>query len=182
MRANEWGGRKAPVRARLFMGATLLLILGAPAALEAQSGQERELTREEMQARIHAQFERALSRDLGADAETRAEIQEILDSMREKRRALYERRRALADRKADFQETGGDEKEARRILSETRAIRAEEARIEAEEETRLLEIMSPAEVLKFQLLRDDFNERIRRMYRRGGAGSPEGQGDDSLLF
>ncbi len=163
-----------PVLALMFT-----LLLGAPTGALAQSGSDRELTREEMQARIHAQFDRALSRDLGLDRATREEIQEILDSMREKRRALYQRRRALAERKEAFRESEGDEKEARRILSETRAIRAEEARVEAEEETRLLEIMSPSEVLGFQLLRDDFNERIRRMYRRGGSGS-SGDGSGNL--
>lgn len=170
----------------------ILLLVGLlspglmPMAAQAQSGGSsgsQELTREEMMARLHAQFERELSRELGLGAEVRSEIEEILGSMRQKRRDLYQRRRALSAQKKSFHEEGGGEKDARRILSETRAVRAEEARIESEEEARLLEIMSPAEVLRFQVIRDDFNDRIRKMHRersdRGGGGS---SGDHPLLF
>jgi hypothetical protein len=147
------------------------------------SSEGQELTREEMMARLHAQFERELSRELGLGAEVRSEIGEILGSMRDKRRELYQRRRALSAQKKAFHEAGGGEKDARRILSETRAVRAEEARIESEEEARLLEVMSPAEVLRFQVIRDDFNDRIRQMHRersdRGGDGA---SGADRLHF
>ncbi len=168
----------------------LLLAMLSPGLLpleaQAQSGgisESQELTREEMMARLHAQFERKLSRELGLGAEVRSEIGEILGSMREKRRELYQRRRALSAQKKAFHEEGGGEKEARRILSETRAVRAEEARIESEEEARLLEVMSPAEVLRFQVIRDDFNERIRQMHRdRSGRGEDGSSGGGRLHF
>lgn len=149
------------------------LVLGAPAQLQAQTGErggEQELGREEMLARIHAQFERELETRLGLDAQGRAEVQEILASMRSERRRLYHRKRALERERKDFGSGGGSQAEARGILAEARAIRADEARIEAEEEARLLEILSPRQVLEFQILRDDFNERIREVFRRRGGG------------
>ncbi|TVR63831.1 MAG: hypothetical protein EA422_08260 [Gemmatimonadales bacterium] len=146
------------------MGAILL-----PAApVLAQSGptpQAQEMTREEMLAAIHAQFEREMVQELGLDRQTMGAIRDVMTSMVERRRDLYQRRRALRTLSREFHETGGDEATARRILSETRAIRSQEALLEAEEESQLLQIMSPAEVLRFQALRDDFNERIRRMHR-----------------
>ncbi len=145
-----------------------VLVLGAPVSLAAQSGQAgpgQELSREEMQARIQAHFEEKLSRELGLDAETRTEVYEVLESMRSERRDLLQRKRALHARRKQFHEEGGSQREARRILAEAREIRSMEARIESEEEARLLEVMSPRQVLQFQVLREEFNERIRRMHR-----------------
>jgi len=145
-----------------------LLVLGTPVGVAAQSGQtgsDQELSREEMQARIQAHFEEKLSRELGLDAETRTEVYEVLESMRSERRDLLHRKRALHARRKQFHEEGGSQREARRILAEAREIRSMEARIESEEEARLLEVLSPRQVLQFQVLRDEFNERIRRMHR-----------------
>lgn len=154
---------------RWFPSALLMLLMvGMPLGLAAQSGQAgpgQELTREEMQARIHAHFEEQLSRELGLDAETRAEVYEVLQSMRSERRALLQRKRALHARRKQFHQEGGSQREARRILAEAREIRSMEARIESEEEARLLEIMSPRQVLQFQVLREELNERIRQMHR-----------------
>lgn len=144
-----------------------LLVLGTPVGVGAQSGQSgpgQELSREEMQAQIQAHFEEKLSRELGLDAETRADVYEVLESMRSERRDLFQRKRALHARRKQFHEGGGSQREARRILAEAREIRSMEARIESEEEARLLEVMSPRQVLQFQVLREEFNERIRRMY------------------
>jgi len=143
------------------------LLVASPAGAGAQSGERggAELTREEMLERLHAGFERKMETRIGLDSETRAEVREILDSMRSERRAIYHRKRELARQREAFGEEGGSQARARGILAEARAIRAEEARIEAEEEARLLELLSPRQVLEFQILREEFSERIRRVYR-----------------
>lgn len=144
----------------------VILIPAAPAlAQSAPTSGADQMTREEMQAAIHAQFEREMVQKMGLDRQTMGAIRNVMTSMVERRRELYQRRRALRTLSREFHESNGDEAMARRILSETRAIRSQEALLEAEEESQLLQIMSPAEVLRFQALRDDFNERIRRMYR-----------------
>lgn len=160
----------------------LLPVLGlVPVDAAAQSGARGgdELTREQMLERIHAQYERQLQIRLGVDAETRDEIQKILHSMRTERRALYQRKRALHRQREAFADDGGSEAQAREILAEARALRAEEARIAAEEEARLLEFLTPRQVLEFQILREEFNERVRRVYRRGDPG--DSAKDDSLF-
>ncbi len=145
-----------------------LVVLSPPSPAEAQSvdpPSSDQMTREEMQAFVHSQFQRELERELGLSQETMDAIFGVMADMGERRRELWQRNRALRNMTRDFRESGGDEALARRILSETRAIRSQEALLEADEESQLLQIMSPAQVLRFQALRDDFNERIRRMHR-----------------
>jgi hypothetical protein len=155
----------------------VLAAVVAMTPLEAQaqsqpSQRSDEMSRQEMLVRIIDQFERRLTRELKLSDEQLDAIREITVSMRSERREVYQRRRALDERMREFAREGGSDREARRILSESRAIRAAEARIEAEEEARLLEILSPAQVLQFHAMRDELNERIRRLHRRGGDDGP----------
>lgn len=157
-------GRLVPM-AFALLGLVVLSPTSPAAAQSVDPPSSDQMTREEMQAFIHSQFQRELERELGLTQETMDAIFGVMADMGERRRELWQRNRALRTMTRDFRESGGDEALARRILSETRAIRSQEALLEADEESQLLQIMSPAQVLRFQALRDDFNERIRRMHR-----------------
>lgn len=164
--------RVAPWLIGCVLAAVLVM---APVEAHAQSQPTQrsdEMSRQEMLAHIIDHFERRLTRELKLDQEQVDAIHEITASMRDERRELYQRRRALDERMREFAREGGSDRQARRILSESRAIRAAEARTEAEEEARLLEILSPAQVLRFHAMRDELNERIRRLHRRGGGDGP----------
>lgn len=161
----------------LILMALVGLSLPAPVAAQGEASRgDGEMTRQEMQSRILRGFERRLARELDLDSEQLGQLQEVTRSMHEARRELFQRRRALHARLESFREGDGAESSARAILSEMRAVRAEEARIETEEEARLLEVLSPSQVLRFQIMRDELNDRIRRMHRetadttRGGPG------------
>lgn len=149
--------------------AVLLLVgLSAPFVLPAQTrgNADTTLSRQDMLQRVFAQFERRLARELRLTADQIREINDIMRTMREQRGELYQRRRALGREMQRFgEEEEGDEATARSILAETRAIRAEESRLESEEEARLLEILTPAQVLGFRIMREELNDRIRRVYR-----------------
>ncbi len=162
--------RVSPVRGRstLLLLGSLAMILAAPAPSTAQSGDRGQMSRQEMQQRVIQNFERRLVSELKLDSGQLEEVQAVALSMRDERVKLYQRRRALEEQTKRFRDGGGSEGGARRILSEVRAIRAEEARIEAEEEALLLEILTPAQVVQFRILRDELNERIRAMHRGGG--------------
>jgi hypothetical protein len=156
------------VRRGLILLPFVILPLAVPVDGAAQDGpprQGQQMTRQEAQARVMQQFERRMARELRLDRGKLEEVQKVLHSMLEERRGLFQRRRALHVRIRRFQEEGGNETTAREILSESRAIRAAEARIESEEEARLLEVLTPAQVLRFQIMRDELNEQIRRMQR-----------------
>lgn len=153
--------------------AAVVAIMPIQAQAQAQPTQRPdEMSRQEMLVRIIDQFERRLTRELKLDDEQLDAIREITASMRAERRDVYQRRRALDERMREFAREGGSDREARRILSESREIRAAEARIESEEEARLLEILSPSQVLQFHAMRDELNERIRRLHRRGSDDGP----------
>lgn len=164
-RRRRWTGPRFVSTALLLLGSVLILPASPAAGQSGAPPTSDQMTREEMQATIHAQFQRELERELGLNQTTMDAIFGIMADMGERRRDLWHRNRSLRNMTREFQESGGDEALARRILSETRAIRSQEALLEADEESQLLQIMSPAEVLRFQALRDDFNERIRRMHR-----------------
>lgn len=167
-------GRRVPFVGGLGVLLTLALV-GAPALeLTAQQGQtpprSQELTRQEMVTRLVKQFEHRLIQDVGIDRTQLEAVHEVMNSMRHERRELFQRRRALEQQMKRFAEEGGSEREARRLLAQARAIRADEARLESEEEARLLEILSPTQVLRYLAMRDDLNERIRALQRRPDGG------------
>ncbi|MEX2530372.1 MAG: hypothetical protein WD960_06320 [Gemmatimonadota bacterium] len=159
---------RASPRSVLFLFVVMAMVLFAPVPSAAQSGDREQMSRHEMQRRVIQGFERRLVRELNLDSGQLEEVQAVIRSMRHERVALYQRRRALDEQTKRFGDGAGSEAEARAILSEARAIRAEEARIEAEEEALLLEILSPSQVVQFGILRDDLNDRIRRMHSGGG--------------
>lgn len=167
------GGRRAgpSVRLSVLLTLTVLVLPAVSASAQDMPPPPRDLTRQEMVGRLVDQFERRLVRDLGMDRSQLEAVNEVMTSMRDERRELFHRRRALEQQVKRFAEEGGTDREARRLLARNRAIRADEARIQAEEEARLLEILSPTEVLRFQVLREELNERIRGLQRRPG-GSP----------
>lgn len=171
---------KLPSRGVRRLGAWLVILLvsGTPVTVHAQTrspDSAQEASREEILSRVVEHFQRKLRRELNLDRGQVEAIQEITTSMREERGALFHRRRELKQRLERFVDDGGSDREARQILAEIRALRAAEARIEAEEEARLLEVLSPAQVLRFQAMRDELNERIRRIHRNreGGNGSSD---------
>ncbi len=167
------GHRVLRPASRIFGPLALLpiaLVLSFSPGLEAQSsggaqGQQDAQSRQQMQAQIMAQFEQRVARELRLDRATMREVTEVLAAMQQERHEIFQRSRAHTARLRAIAAEGGSDSEAREILREARAIRAREARIANEEEMRLLEVLSATQLLRFQIVRDDFNERIRRMQR-----------------
>jgi Spy/CpxP family protein refolding chaperone len=70
-------------------------------------------------------------------------------------------------------EGGDDAAEARELLDRMQELREEETRLSEREQTQLLEFLTPGQVLRFQALREEMGQRIRRL-RGGGPGGPGG--------
>jgi hypothetical protein len=170
---------KRPSRAAMpFTILALALALTCfPEGVIAQSGssgqQAQQMTRQQMQAQIVEQFERRMARELRLSRDEFQEVQTVLRAMREERSELFQRQRTHHLRLQAFATSGGTDAEAREILREARSLRARTARIESEEEARLLELMSPSQLLRFQIMRTEFNEQIRRMQRPARPPSPQ---------
>lgn len=128
------------------------------------------LSREEMMARIQAQFESQIARELSLTAAQQTRLSEVMRTYQTSREALRPRRAQLdRDLRAYYQNRGSEE-EARRLVLEARALREEETRLMHAEEDRLLEVLQPSQVLLLQFLRDQFGGRIRSL--DGGRGGP----------
>ena len=153
----------------------LLVLLPLPGPAEAQ--QRRPAQRPEMEAQIRERFQRMVWRELGLTEEQAREMNAVVEGFQEPRRELNQRQRILQRRMAG---TGAllSESEALSVLEELAAVKDEEARLLREEQARLLEILSPPQLVRFYTLREQLATRIRQLRenRPGGGGPPMGGG------
>jgi len=87
-----------------------------------------------------------------------------------KRRELMRSEQALKRRvEAIALEGGANDEEAGEILDQLIALREQELQLFQEEQERLLEILSPSQLVRFQNMREKLGEQIRRL-RSGREG------------
>ena len=159
-------------RGILFLG---LLALSLPAgAVEAQQRRQRPPARAEMEAQVRERFQRMVWRELGLDAEDGEALAAAVREFQEPRQEVARRQRALQRRMTG---TGAllSETEARAVLEELVEVREAEVELMRSEQERLLEILEPAQLVRFYTLRDRFGARIRELRE----GRPRGGGPPS---
>jgi Spy/CpxP family protein refolding chaperone len=149
---------------------TLVMVigtLGVPVSVEAQDPgprADREMSRQQMQERVQRTFEERMARALDLTEEQQDRMRDALADSREARRELMPRRRELqVEARLFLREDRGDDDRARELIRARRELREAEFRLQRDEEERLLQILSPSQVLRMQMLRDEFGERIRRL-------------------
>ena len=133
-------------------------------------------TRQELVERIRERFENRIARELRLDDEQREVLGEVFSVFARSRAELLPQRREIERRISDHLTAGPDgaEEDALGLLEEMRALREREAELLREEEDRLLEVLTPSQVLRLQALRDQFGNQIRRLR---GDSSPRIPGD-----
>ena len=161
---------------RIAVAIALLSCASLP-ALEA-SAQPRDSNssqdRRELVDRIQERFRNRIARELQLDDEQREVLGEVFSAYARSRAELLPRRRELEREIAEHLEDGSaSEEDAMGLIDEMRALREREAELRLQEEDRLLEALSPSQVLRLQSLRDQFGNQIRRL--RGDVG-PDGRG------
>jgi Spy/CpxP family protein refolding chaperone len=110
---------------------------------------------------------------LGLSAEEAARLSEVVQQFDGRRRELASREQDVRRRAAEVTRSGGDASGARQVLQQQADLRMEEAQLFGEEQRALLEVLTPAQVLQLQDLRQDLGRRIRAL--RGPRGdSPDG--------
>ncbi len=130
--------------------------------------------RRELVDRIQERFRNRIARELQLDDEQREVLGEVLSAYARSRAELLPRRRELERQIAEHLEDGSaSEDDAMGLIEEMRALREREAELLLQEEDRLLEALSPSQVLRLQSLRDQFGNQIRRLR---GDGGPDGRG------
>jgi hypothetical protein len=116
-----------------------------------------------IEQRVERQFQERLARELDLSADQREELAEVLRDYATARTELLPRRRALGLEIRALLEGDRSEDRALELIRELRELREAEADLLADEEERLLEVLTPIQVLRLQALRDQLGEQIRTL-------------------
>ena len=156
-----------------------ILLLGGAERLVAQAGGGQ---RQEMELRIQARFGNLVREQLGLDDEQVQSLQDVVLDFRRRRAEFTRDERAARARVAGLGGGRGGvdltDEEASEILLEMRSLSGEEASIFREEQEALLEILSPSQVVRYIVMRQQLGDRIRGLGSRGGPprGPQDGRG------
>jgi hypothetical protein len=158
-----------------FFGALAVTValLGVPSGdAEAQVGRLGGTpNRAAIVQRIERQFQERLARELELTADQREELATVLRDYATARADLLPRRRALGLEIRELLEGDQSQDRALELIRELREVREAEAELLEEEEDRLLDVLSPIQVLRLQALRDQFGEQIRSLGAPPAGGS-----------
>jgi Spy/CpxP family protein refolding chaperone len=128
-----------------------------------------------MERAIRERFETMVWRELGLDEGQREALAAAVQEFREPRRDVSQRQVRLERRLAG---TGAllSEDQAREVLAELVAVKRAEVELLAREQERLLEVLTPPQLVRFYTLREQLGRRIRRLREnRPGGGGPPGR-------
>lgn len=169
--------RSAAVLGNVVFVLALAGVTGAPlSAQRGPPGRMGQPDRTELERRVRARFGQMVKERLGLNDEQAQRLNEAVMSFQQDRMNLWREEQAVRKRvDALLLEGGNDEAEARTLLQRMQDLRMEEARLGQTEQERLLEVLTPIQVLRFQAMREEMGQRIRRL-RGGGPGGGPGRG------
>ncbi len=159
--------------ARGVLLASLLLAGSAqPGVAQRPSGQRpSDEDRAALERRVRARFAEIIRERLDLSEEAAEELSRTLRTFAEDRRALHRDEAGLRRAVGAFLEAGGrDEARARSLIEAMSALREREAELFKREQEALLQLLTPSQVLRFHGVREELNQRVRRL--RGGPSRP----------
>lgn len=160
-----------------WAGLAAWIALAVPAATSAQRRPDGPPPdRAQIEQRIRAQMGRMMQERLGLDEEQAERLSEVVRSFDEQRRDIGRRELEARRRAGELTGTDGNDAEARELLELQAELRMQEAELFRAEQRALLDVLSPAQVLELQDLRQDIGDRIRALRGRGGPGSSRFRG------
>ena len=136
-----------------------------PPALSAQ-----EPGRNQLEERVRRAFVQRVQRQLQLDDGEVGRLREVLAWSEGQRRALATENRDLNRRSQAVTREGGEE-EAQAILDGRVRVQERQLELFREEQERLLEVLSPARVVRFYRMRAELNRRILEL-RGQRSGNP----------
>ena len=132
--------------------------------------------RAEMERRIQARFDNLVREELELNDDQVQQLQEVVENFRQRRVEFSQRERSTRSRVMGLGVGGGrrelSEREASEILQEMLELSGDEATLFREEQEAFLQILSPQQVVRFMVMRQQLGDRIRSL--RGGAGPGRG--------
>ncbi len=125
--------------------------------------------RAELERRFRRQMARLVQERLGLTEEQAGQLSTVVAEFEDRRRELGRAEEAARRRvEALMLEGGEDESEAEELLSRMVELRRAESDLFAEEQTALLEVISPMQILQMHTLREQLGRRIREIRGEGG--------------
>ena len=156
-------------RVLLAFVCALALTGGGSSPADAQSGlTPRE--RQELERRVRQAFQARVRQELRLTAGEMGSLREVISWSEGERQRIAAETRSLNGRVADFLRDGGTADDARTILTERASLQRRGTQLFLDEQERLLEVISPSQVVRFYRLRDEFNARILRARQTGRPG------------
>ncbi len=144
-----------------------------PPARPVQSGDTTSpQLRQQMMVRIQRDLEARMARELELTQQQQAGLRSVLREFGGERGELMRERFLLRQAMETHRRGDGSEADARRLLDRARALRAREVDLQRREEERLLQILSPTQLLGFHELMAEFNESVRRLEMQRGRPGP----------
>lgn len=163
---------------RGMLGVLLVAVLTVtPELAMAQPGQPGAPPegREHLERRVHERFDALIRTELAIDEATSVRLRETMMSFLPERRRLGARHAALRARMREL-DSILPAAEATAMLRELVAVQEEEVALFASEQEAILGFLSPGQLLRFYALRDQFEERVRRLRSEDGGGARRGGG------
>lgn len=161
----------------LTLGLATLLVTAIPVhGQDVPDGRDRDRAR--LEERIRARMGEIIRERLGlTEAEEQALSGVVQEYERRRRALLGEERAAREEVEALVKGSGEDPARAEELLQRIVTLRQREAELFREEQERLLQILTPSQVLELHHLRMEIGRRIRSLRggREGGADRPRGQ-------
>ena len=158
-------GVRAPVR--LAMVVVMMVCLAQDGVAQRRSGPPQGADRAELERRVRARFAEIMRERLELSEEAAAELGRTLRSFEDERRALRREEEGLRGQVAAFMEGGvRDDARARDLIRTMMELRQREVELFSREQDALLQVLTPSQVLRFHGVREELNQRVRRL--RGG--------------
>jgi Spy/CpxP family protein refolding chaperone len=124
-------------------------------------GQGREMTRDEMVERVRGNFNTRMASELRLTPEQSTALLAVFTEFDGPRREIAAQKRRLHGEANSTLRGVRSEDRARTLLAEFARVREREATLLREEEVRLLQVLSPSQVLALQIFREQLGDQIR---------------------
>ncbi len=157
-----------------FLAAVMVLEPVATRAQVRQPGAQRQ--RQELERRVQQGFHRLVQTQLGLAKEDLAALQGVMQVFRGDRQAVNQAQGALRYRLRDPGLGEISDEGAMEILGEMIRLQEAELDLYMREQTELLTVLSPKQLVRFYRVRDDWGRQIQQVRQRRGPGGPGGVG------
>lgn len=160
----------------VWLGLALAVLLAVPASSSAQGQMPGRRGRADLEQRVRARFGQMVKERLGLTDEQSKRLGQVVQGFQDDRMQLQRSEAAVRGRvQTLLREANPPDQEARELMRQMASLREQEERLSAQEEDSLLTVLTPSQLLRFYVLREQMGQRIRQL-RRGqgpaGRGSP----------